>query len=80
MSYNVAVIDNQGTLKRTIYQDNGSLLSIPRNIGLSIDQNTVYVVDFEKKKLALDCQWMVMLCSAIRFRKIQHTKKNRSQY
>ena len=46
--WKVAVIDNQGTVKRIIYQDNGSLFSKPWFIDLSVDQKTVYVVDQDK--------------------------------
>ena len=49
----VAVIDNHGTVKRTIYQDNGSLFSLPGFIGLSVDQKTVYVVDENKGCIGL---------------------------
>ena len=51
----VAVIDNHGTVTRTIYQDNGSLFSRPGYIDLSVDQKTVYVVDRDK-----GCIWLSM--------------------
>ena len=46
--WKVAVIDKHGNIKRTIYQDNGSLFSKPYNIDLSVDQKVVYVVDEHK--------------------------------
>ena len=49
----VAVIDNRGTVKRTIYQNNGSIFSRSLYIGLSIDQKNVYVVDFNKGCIGL---------------------------
>ena len=51
--WTVAVIDNRGTVRRTIYQDNGSIFSRPIYIGLSIDQKTVYVVDMDKGCIGL---------------------------
>ena len=51
--WKVVVIDNHGTVKRTIYQDNGSLFSRPVYIGLSVDQKTVYVVDYHKGCIGL---------------------------
>ena len=51
--YKVVVINNHGTLKRTIYQDNGSLFSLPYYMGLSVDQKTVYVLDQKKGCIAL---------------------------
>ena len=49
----VVVIDNHGTVRRTIYQDNGSLFSKPWYIGLNVDQKTVYVVDQDKGCIGL---------------------------
>ena len=49
----VVVIDNYGTMKRTIYQDNDSIFRKPFYIGLSIDQKTVYVVDEDKGCIGL---------------------------
>ena len=49
----VAVIDNHGTVKRVIYNDNGSLFSKPYFIGLSVDQKTVYIVDIDKGCIGL---------------------------
>ena len=49
----VVVIDNHGTVKRPIYQDNGSLFSEPFDIGLSVDQKTVYIVDQNKGCIGL---------------------------
>ena len=57
---NVAVIDNNGTVKRTIYQDNGSLFSRPGYIDLSSDQKTVYVVDNDKGCIGLSMDGNVM--------------------
>ena len=51
--WTVAVIDNRGSVNRTIYQDNGSIFSRPGYIGLSIDQKTVYVVDVGKGCIGL---------------------------
>ena len=51
--WKVAVIENHGTVKRTIYQDNGSLFSKPYYIDLSVDQKTVYVVDGYKGCIGL---------------------------
>ena len=51
--WKVAMIDNHGTVRRTIYQDNGSLFSKPWYIGLSIDQKTVYVVDVDNGCIGL---------------------------
>ena len=52
-SWKVAVIDNHGTVKITIYQDNGYIFSRPFFIGLSVDQKTVYVVDRDKGCIGL---------------------------
>ena len=49
----VAVIDNHGTVKRTIYKDNCSIFSSPFYIGLSVDQKTVYVGDGDKGCIGL---------------------------
>ena len=49
----VVVIDNHGTVKRTIYQDNDSIFSSPFYIGLSVDQKTVYVVGQDKGCIGL---------------------------
>ena len=54
--WKVAVIDKLGTVKRTIYQDNGSLFSKPRFIGLSVDQKTVYIVDIDKGCIGLSME------------------------
>ena len=51
--WKVAVIDKHGTVKRSIYQDNGSLFSKPIHIGLSVDQKTVYIVDQDKGCIGL---------------------------
>ena len=51
--WKVVVIDNHGTVKRTIYQDNGSIFSSPFYIGLSVDQKTVYVGDDDKGCIGL---------------------------
>ena len=51
--YKVVVIDNHGTVKRKIYQDNGSIFSRPSFIGLSIEQKIVYVVDEDKGCIGL---------------------------
>ena len=51
--WKVAVIDNHGTVKRTIYQDIGSLFNRPYDIDLSVDQNTVYIVDQDKGCIGL---------------------------
>ena len=52
-SCKVVVIDNHGTVKITIYQDNGYIFSRPFFIGLSVDQKTVYVVDRDKGCIGL---------------------------
>ena len=49
----VAVIDNNGIVKRTIYQDNGSIFRRPFYIDLSVDQKTVYVVDHDEGCIGL---------------------------
>ena len=49
----VAVIDKNGTLMKTIYQDNGSIISSAYFIGLSVDQKTVYIVDQDKGCIGL---------------------------
>ena len=51
--WNVVVIDNLGTVKRKIYQDNGSIFGSPCHLGLSDDQKTVYVVDMDKGCIGL---------------------------
>ena len=56
----IAVIDNHGTVKRTIYQDNGSLFSVPIFIDLSVDQKTVYVVDQKKGCIGLSMDGKVV--------------------
>ena len=47
--WKVVVIDNRGTVNRTIYQGNGSIIYI----GLSFDQKTVYVLDEDKGCIGL---------------------------
>ena len=54
--WKIAAIDNHGAVKRTIYQDNGSLFSKPRFIGLSVDQKTVYIVDIDKGCIGLSME------------------------
>ena len=44
----VAVVDKQGTVKKTLYADNGSLFSEPYYVDFSVDQKTVYVLDMGK--------------------------------
>ena len=51
--WKVAVIDKRRTVKKTIYQDNGSLFSEPYFIDLSVDQKTAYVVDQNKGCIGL---------------------------
>ena len=58
--WNVAVIDNNGTVKRTIYKDNDSLFSKPYCIDLSVDQKTVYVVDQNKGCIGLSMDGKVV--------------------
>ena len=59
--WKVAVIDNHGTVMRTIYQDNGSLFKMPYDICLSVDQKTVYVVDHDEGCIALSMDGNVLL-------------------
>ena len=56
--YKVAVIDTQGTIKRTIY--NGPLFSRPFYINLSVDQKTVYIVDQHKGCIGLSMDGTVV--------------------
>ena len=51
--WKVYLIDNRGTVKRTIYEDNGTLFNRPACIGISVDQKTVYVVDMDKGCIGL---------------------------
>ena len=53
MFWKVLVMDNNGTVKRKIYQGNGSIFIWPYFIGLSVDQKTVYVVDEVKGCIGL---------------------------
>ena len=53
MFWKVLVMDNNGTMKRKIYQGNGSIFIWPYYIGLSVDQKTVYVVDEVKGCIGL---------------------------
>ena len=52
----VAVIDNHGCVRRTIYQDNGSLFRRPFYIDLSVDQKTVIIVDYDKGCIGLSME------------------------
>ena len=58
--FKVAVVDNKGTVKRTIYKDNDSLFSMPYCIDLSVDQKTVYVVDQNKGCIGLSMDGKVV--------------------
>ena len=56
----VALIDRDGNIKRTIYQDNGSHFSKPCYIAPSVDQKTVYVADQDKGCVGLSMDGNVM--------------------
>ena len=58
--WKVIAIDTNGTVKRTIYQDNGSLFRRPYYIDLSVDQKTVYVVDKYKGCIGLSMNGHVL--------------------